>query len=43
MKELIYEHETIDDIQMKFMDRDIEFWKEEVSIIRIEILFLNEY
>ncbi|MBE0391328.1 hypothetical protein HNQ02_001041 [Flavobacterium sp. 7E] len=41
MKELIYEHETIDDIQMKFMDRDIEFWKEEVSIIRIEILFFK--
>lgn len=39
MKDLIYKHETIDDIQMKFMDRDIALWKEEISIIRVEILF----
>ncbi|WP_070786731.1 hypothetical protein [Flavobacterium crassostreae] len=41
MKDLIYQHETIDDIQMKFMDRDIALWKEEVAIIRIEILFFK--
>ncbi|MEZ7498713.1 hypothetical protein QO200_08175 [Flavobacterium sp. Arc3] len=39
MKDLIYKHETIDDIQMKFMDRDIERWKEDLSIVRVEILF----
>lgn len=41
MKDLIYKHETIDDIQMKFMDKDIELWKEDISIIRIEILFFK--
>lgn len=41
MKDLIYKHETVDDIQMKFMDKDIEFWKEDISIIRIEILFFK--
>lgn len=41
MKDLIYKHETIDDIQMKFMDFDIERWKEDVSLIRIEILFFK--
>ena len=41
MKDLIYKHETIDDIQMKFMDLDIERWKEDVSLIRIEILFFK--
>ncbi|PRZ23968.1 hypothetical protein [Flavobacterium granuli] len=41
MKDLIYKHETIDDIQMKFMDKDIELWKEEISIIRVEILFFK--
>ncbi|EIA08207.1 hypothetical protein [Flavobacterium frigoris] len=41
MKDLIYQHETIDDLQMRFMDRDIEVWKEDVSIIRIEILFFK--
>lgn len=41
MKDLIYKHETIDDIQMKFMDRDIELWKEDISIIRVEILFFK--
>lgn len=41
MKDLIYQHETIDDLQMRFMDKDIELWKEDVSIIRIEILFFK--
>lgn len=41
MKDLIYQHETIDDIQMKFMDKDIALWKEEISIIRVEILFFK--
>ncbi|TDE04092.1 hypothetical protein [Flavobacterium hiemivividum] len=41
MKDLIYKHETVDDIQMKFMDKDIELWKEDISIIRIEILFFK--
>jgi hypothetical protein len=41
MKDLIYKHDSIDDLQMKFMDRDIELWKEDVSIIRIEILFFK--
>jgi len=41
MKDLIYKHETIDDIQMKFMDRDIERWKEDLSIVRVEILFFK--
>lgn len=41
MKELIYEHETIDEIQMKFMDKDIAFWKEEIATIRIELLFFK--
>lgn len=41
MKELIYEHETVDDIQMKFMDKDIALWKEEIAIVRIELVFFK--
>ncbi|NRT12905.1 hypothetical protein [Flavobacterium sp. 14A] len=41
MKELIYEHETVDDIQMKFMDSDIKLWKERIAMTRIELLFFK--
>lgn len=41
MKDLIYKHETVDEIQMKTMDKDIELWKEDIAIIRIEILFFK--
>jgi hypothetical protein len=41
MKDLIYEHETIEEVQMKFMDKDIMFWTEEISLISIEILFFE--
>lgn len=41
MKDLIYKHETIDEVQMKFMDQDIKFWTEETAMINIEILFFE--
>lgn len=41
MKDLIYNHDSVDDIQMKIMDKEIELWKEEIAIIRIEILFFK--
>ena len=41
MEDLIYKHDTVEEIQMKFMDKDIELWKEDISIIRVEILFFK--
>jgi isoleucyl-tRNA synthetase len=41
MKDLIYKHDSVDDIQMKIMDKEIELWKEDIAIIRIEVLFFK--